>query len=69
MYATLTWHILNLSHMYMCGMEYASLFKTGNVVDFFSTQAYYVYMQHMTISFGATSICLLGQNLQQVLGL
>jgi hypothetical protein len=55
--------------MYMCGMEYASLFKTGNVVDFFSTQAYYVYMQHMTISFGATSICLLGQNLQQVLGL
>jgi hypothetical protein len=37
--------------------------KQEMLVDFFSALAYYVY-----ISFGATCICRLGQNLQQVLG-
>jgi predicted thioredoxin/glutaredoxin len=37
------------------------------LVDFYSVLAYYVYTQHIIISFGATCICCLGQNLQQVL--
>jgi hypothetical protein len=59
MYSPLT-HILNLFHMYICRMEYASSFKTGNASRFFSALAYYVYMQHMIISFRATCICCLG---------
>jgi hypothetical protein len=49
-------------------MEYASSFKTRNASQFFSALAYYVYMQHLIISFGATCICRLGQNVQQVFG-
>jgi hypothetical protein len=42
--------------------------KQEMLVGVFSALAYYVYMQHMIISFGATCICHLEQNLQQVLG-
>jgi hypothetical protein len=43
--------------------------KQEMLVDFNSMLTYHVYMQDMVISFGATCICRLGQNLQQVVGI